>query len=86
MRTLARADLAANPALSPERRHDAELQLGPLESEVARVCRDTTWPVETRRCMVAATSGAALEACAAALTPKQRAVIEKQTEAKPAAP
>jgi hypothetical protein len=36
--------------------------------------------------MVAATSGAALEACAAALTPKQRAVIEKQTEAKPAAP
>jgi hypothetical protein len=85
VRTLARADLDANTALAAARRHDAELQLGPLESEVARVCRDTSWPVETRRCMVAAASGAALESCAAALTPKQRAVIEK-TEADAPAP
>jgi hypothetical protein len=77
VRTIAHADLVANKELAPTTRHDAELELGPLESEVADTCREQKWPVDVRGCMVKATTGAGLQTCAATLTPEQRGVLPK---------
>jgi len=75
VRTVARAELDAVKDLPDATRHDAELQLGPLEGAVARTCRDQHWPDAVRGCMVGASTGAALQTCASSLTAEQRGAL-----------
>jgi hypothetical protein len=69
---VARAELAAVEGLPAETRRSAELALGPLKDEIDEACRKGAWPVAARECMLTATTGVALQACAASLTPEQR--------------
>jgi hypothetical protein len=75
VRSVANAELAARADLAPTTRRDAQLQLGPLEHEVTVTCRDQGWPTEVRTCLVGATTGLELKACAAVLTPEQRGAL-----------
>jgi hypothetical protein len=77
VQAVAKAELAAVQGLPPETRSSAELDLGPLKDEVDDACRKGAWPVEARACMLTAKTGAALQACAAALTPEQRDPLAK---------
>jgi hypothetical protein len=74
---VARAELAAVEGLPAETRKAAELDIDPLKDEVERACTKGGWPVETRACMLTAKTGAALQQCAAALTPEQRDPLAK---------
>jgi hypothetical protein len=78
VRTVARSELAAVTDLSPATRADAELQLGPLENEIEKRCRDDRWSVEVRRCIADAANGAAMRVCAGALPPSQRATLPEK--------
>jgi hypothetical protein len=80
VRTVARTELAAETDLPPTARSNAELQLGPLENEIAKTCRDQQWSVEVRKCMADATSGAAMKLCAGALSPSQRGVLPEKVQ------
>lgn len=80
VRTVARTDLAAQAQLSATQRRDAELQVGPLEHEIAKTCRDQKWSVEVRTCIAGATSGAAMKLCAGALSPSQRGALPEKVQ------
>jgi hypothetical protein len=71
---VAHAELDA-AKLDPALRQKAELQLGPLRDEVERACTDKAWPLDVRKCLVAATTGVAMQTCAATLTPEQRGAL-----------
>jgi hypothetical protein len=78
VRAVANIELEAATGLPAATRHDAQLELGPLESEVAKTCRDHDWAVEVRACMVGATTGQAMKACAASLTEAQRGTVTRK--------
>lgn len=72
VRAVSRAELDAQRDLPAATRHGADLALGPVESEIAKRCRDTRWPADVRDCIIKGETGAQLAACARALTPDQR--------------
>ena len=78
VRTVARTELAAEKDLPPAQRSNAELQLGPLEHDIDKACRDQKWSVEVRKCMADATSGSAMKVCAGALSPSQRGALPEK--------
>lgn len=78
VRAVANIELDARTGLPDPTRRDAQLQLGPLESEVAKTCRDQKWSVEVRACMVGATTGQAMKACAASLSEAQRGTVTEK--------
>jgi hypothetical protein len=80
VRTVARTELAARTDLPSTERSKAELQIGPLENEIAKTCRDQNWSVEVRKCIADATSGSAMKVCAGALSPSQRGVLPEKVQ------
>lgn len=73
---LAKADLHTSTAPAAEQSR-AGAEIGPLHDVTAAICTERKWAPEVRQCMVGATSGTAMAACAAALPATDRTPVTR---------
>ena len=57
----------AGGATSADQQRRADTELGPFHDVLQAVCTDRKWPADTRGCVAAAGTGAAVAQCVAAL-------------------